>query len=112
TAKLNALEYEAAVVVLMELDRPLSDIYWLNIADDDLPFTAIVEHTNFIDPEKYGGRHLVYLSKYIEPDHRYFTMDPDAIIAEYLPHLTKINPDFDPSWVKQTQLFRERAAQP
>src|SRR5699024_2114120 len=39
TTKLNALEYEAAVVALIELDRSLTDIYWLNIADDDLPFT-------------------------------------------------------------------------
>lgn len=112
TAKLNALEYEAAVVALIELDRPLSDVYWLNIADDHLPFTAVIEHTNFVDPKKYEDRRLVYLSKYIEPDHPYFTMPDEEIIAEYLPHLTKINPDFDPSWVKQTWVFRERAAQP
>lgn len=111
-SKLNALEYEAAVVALLELDRSLSDVYWLNVADDDLPFTAVVEHTNFIDPAKYGGSHLVYLSKYIEPDHPYFTMDEEEIIAEYFPHLRKINPDFDPSWVKKSWVFRERAAQP
>lgn len=112
TTKLNALEYEAAVVALLELEKPLSDVYWLNIADDGLPFTAVIEHTNFVDPEQYGGNRLVYLSKYIEPEHPYFTMDDDAIIAEYLPHLKKINPEFDPSWVKQRWVFRERAAQP
>jgi protoporphyrinogen oxidase len=111
-ARLNALDYEAAVVALLELDRSLSDIYWLNIADDDLPFTAVVEHTNFVDPEKYNGSRLIYLSKYIEPDHPYFTMSDDDIITEYLPHLKKINPRFDPSWVKRTWVFRERAAQP
>lgn len=112
TAKLNALEYEAAVVALLEIDQPLSDVYWLNIADDDLPFTAVIEHTNFVSPEKYGGRRLIYLSKYIEPDHPYFTMSEDEIIVEYLPHLKKINPNFNPSWVKQSWVFRERAAQP
>lgn len=112
TAKLNALDYEAAVVALIELDRPLTDVYWLNIADEDLPFTAVIEHTNFVDPAKYGGRHLLYLSKYIEPDHPYFTMADEDIIAEYLPHLKKLNPEFEPSWVKSTQVFRERAAQP
>ncbi|HWV22895.1 MAG TPA: NAD(P)/FAD-dependent oxidoreductase [Thermomicrobiales bacterium] len=112
TAKLNALEYEAAVVALIELDRSLTDVYWLNIADDDLPFTAVIEHTNFVDASKYGGSHLLYLSKYIEPDHPYFTMSEDEIIAEYLPHLKKLNPDFDPSWVKSARVFRERAAQP
>lgn len=112
TAKLNALEYEAAIVALLELEDPLSDVYWLNIADDDLPFTAVIEHTNFVEAEKYGGNRLVYLSKYVEPDHPYFAMSDDAIIAEYLPHLKKINPDFDPSSVKRTWVFRERAAQP
>ncbi|MGC4191871.1 MAG: NAD(P)/FAD-dependent oxidoreductase [Thermomicrobiales bacterium] len=110
--KLGALEYEAAVVAVLELDRKLSDVYWLNVADRDLPFTGIIEHTNFIDPATYDGKRFVYLSKYMEPDHPYFTMDTDAIIAEYLPHLKKVNPDFDPSWVKQSWVFRERAAQP
>ena len=110
--KLDALEYEAAVVAILELDRPLSDVYWLNVADDDLPFTGVIEHTNFIDPEKYGGKRYVYLSKYMEPDHPYFTMSSEEIIDAYLPHLSKINPDFDPSWITNSWVYRERAAQP
>jgi protoporphyrinogen oxidase len=111
-AKLNQLEYEAAVVAILELDRPLSDVYWLNIADDALPFTGVIEHTNFVAPEKYQGSRFVYLSKYMEPDHPYFAMSPDQIISTYLPYLRKINPDFDESWVRNTWVFRERAAQP
>ncbi len=110
--KLDALDYEAAVVAILELDRPLSNVYWLNIADDDLPFTGVIEHTNFIDPAKYDGKRYVYLSKYMEPDHPYFTMTSDEIIDAYLPHLSKINPDFDPSWITNTWVYRERAAQP
>jgi protoporphyrinogen oxidase len=111
-AKLDALEYEAAVVAILELDRPLTEIYWLNIADDDLPFTGVIEQTNFIDPNKYEGRRFVYLSKYMEPDHPYFTMPADEIVAAYLPHLKKISPEFDPTWVRNSWVFRERAAQP
>lgn len=111
-ARLNALDYEAAIVALIELERPLTDIYWLNVADDDLPFTAVIEHTNFVDPKHYGGSRLVYLSKYVEPDHPFFGMSDEAIIEAYLPHLKKINPEFDPSWVRQAMVFRERAAQP
>lgn len=110
--KLNALEYEAAVVVLLELDRPLSSTYWLNVADDELPFTGIIEHTNFIDPEKYEGRRFVYLSTYMEPDHRYFTMETEALVQEFLPYLRKVNPAFRKDWVRNTWVFRERAAQP
>jgi protoporphyrinogen oxidase len=110
--RLNALEYEAAIVALIELDRSLSDIYWLNVADEDLPFTAVIEHTNFVDPAAYGGKRLVYLSKYVEPDHPFFAMSDEELLDTYLPHLKKINRDFDRSWIKRSWVFRERAAQP
>ncbi len=110
--KLDALEYEAAVVAILQLDRPLSEVYWLNIADDALPFTGVIEHTNFVSAEKYGGSRFVYLSKYMEPDHPNFTMTQDQILEEWLPYLSRINPDFNPSWVRESWVFRERAAQP
>ena len=110
--KLGGLEYEAAVVALMQLNQPLSDIYWLNVADDDLPFTGVIEHTNFISPEEYGGKRFVYLSKYLEPDHPYFAMPDEELIAAYIPFLRRINPQFSRSWIEQTWVFRERSAQP
>ncbi len=110
--KITSLTYEAAVVALLELDRPLSSTYWMNIADPSLPFTAVIEHTNFVGPEHYGGRHYVYLSKYLETDHPYFTKDDDALIAEYAGFLPRINPGFQPGWITSSWVFRERAAQP
>ena len=110
--KLLSLDYEAAVVVLLEMDRPLSDIYWMNIADPSMPFTAIIEHTNFVAPGNYNGKHYVYLRKYLEPDNPYFTMPEDEVIDSYLPHLRKVNKSFDKSWIDNYWVFRERAAQP
>jgi protoporphyrinogen oxidase len=109
---LGGLEYEAAVVTLLQLTRPLSDIYWLNVADDDLPFTGVIEHTNFISPDHYGGKRFIYLSKYLEPEHPYFTMPDDDLIDAYVPFLKRINPDFERSWIEQSWVFRERSAQP
>jgi protoporphyrinogen oxidase len=111
-AKITSLEYEAAVVALLELDRPLTSTYWLNIADDSLPFTVVVEHTNLVSPTLYNGRHYVYLSKYLEPDHPYYSIDDDGLIGDYLSQLPRLNPDFDPSWVTNNWVFRERSAQP
>ncbi|MGD9712996.1 MAG: FAD-dependent oxidoreductase, partial [Thermomicrobiales bacterium] len=110
--KITSLTYEAAVVALLELDRPLSSTYWMNIADPTLPFTAVIEHTNFVPAEHYGGRHYVYLSKYLEVDHPAFTQDSDELLREYFGHLTRINPAFDRAWVTNSWVFRERAAQP
>jgi protoporphyrinogen oxidase len=110
--KLGGLEYEAAMIALLQLSRPLSDIYWLNIADDDLPFTGVIEHTNFISPDAYEGKRFVYLSKYLEPDHPYFAMSDEELIETYIPFLQRINPAFDRSWIERAWVFRERAAQP
>lgn len=110
--RVSVLGYQAAVVAILELDRPFTEIYWLNIADEELPFTGIIEHTNFIDPSVYDGKRILYLSKYLEPDHPYFTLDDDELIREYTPFLRRINSDFDESWIKDTWVFRERAAQP
>jgi protoporphyrinogen oxidase len=110
--KLGGLEYEAAVVALLQLSHPLSDIYWLNVADDELPFTGVIEHTNFVSPKEYGGKRFVYLSKYLEPDHPYFTMPDEELIDAYVPFLKRINPEFSRSWIEQAWVFRERSAQP
>ena len=39
-------------------------------------------------------------------------MEQDALFAAYVPALKRINPAFDPSWVRTIRVFRERAAQP
>ena len=44
--KLVNVRYLSAVLVILTLDRPLSDKYWLNIADRSLPFVGLIEHTN------------------------------------------------------------------
>jgi protoporphyrinogen oxidase len=111
-AKLLGLTYEAAAVAILQMDRPLTDIYWLNIADPDIPFTGVIEHTNFVDPAEYGGSHFLYLSKYMEPDHPYFALSDGDLIEEYVPYLKRINPEFERSWINRWWVFRERAAQP
>lgn len=110
--RLDAAGYQAACCMLLELDRKLSDIYWLNIADPAVPFTGVIEQTNFVPPAQYGGSHLIYLSKYLEVTDPIWAMEQDELFAHYLPALRRINPAFDPSWVREIRVFRERAAQP
>ena len=64
--------------VVLELARPVTDVYWLNICDPDVPYGALVEHTNFVPPSDYGGRHVVYLARYFTPDEAVAAADPEA----------------------------------
>jgi protoporphyrinogen oxidase len=98
--------------VILVLDRPLSHVYWLNVADRSLPFVGVIEHTNLIPPEHYDGNHIVYLSNYVGTDHPYYKMDHDRLLAEYTPHLRKINSGFDPSWIVTSYHHKVDAAQP
>ncbi|MCH7698088.1 MAG: NAD(P)/FAD-dependent oxidoreductase [Chloroflexi bacterium] len=110
--KLTGVRWQSAMCYIMALDRPLTDIYWLNISDDEIPFIAAIEHTNFIEPERYDGKHIVYLSNYLHPDHPLMGMELDEVEREYLPHLTKINPEFSPDWITDRWLFKGPYAQP
>lgn len=64
--------------VVLELARPVTDVYWLNICDDDVPYGALVEHTNFVPPSDYGGRHVLYLARYFTHDEPVASADPEA----------------------------------
>ena len=111
-SRLTDVKYMAAVLVILVLDRPLSHIYWLNVADRSIPFVGVIEQTNLIPPEHYGGGHVVYLSNYLNTDHPLYALDGDELLAEYLPHLRKINPAFDESWIQERYHHKVGAAQP
>jgi protoporphyrinogen oxidase len=110
--RLSGVTYMAAVLIILIMDRPLTDVYWLNVADRSIPFVGVIEHTNMIDRSIYGGKHIVYLSNYLGVDHPLFGMDKDELLAEYMPHLRKLNPDFDESWIETSYHHRVGAAQP
>jgi len=113
--QLKDLKSMGAVVLILALDRQLSPegYYWYNIPKEaGFPFLALVEHTNFVKPEHFGGDHLVYVGDYLAPEHPYFKMSKEELFQTFLPGIQKINPAFDPSWVKQTWAFKETYAQP
>ncbi|MGH7805968.1 MAG: FAD-dependent oxidoreductase, partial [Candidatus Binatia bacterium] len=108
----EAIEHAAILCTLLVLRRRISEIYWMNISDTQVPFGGLIEHTNFIPPERYQGRHLAYLSHYVYPDQPIWRFDADALFRHYLPGLRRIRPDFDESWVEDRFVLRDRYAQP
>ncbi len=110
--RLDAVGWQFALCMVLTLKRPLSQIYWMNIGDRSMPFLALVEHTNFVGPEEYGGNHILYISNYLAPGHHYFQLSEDELWALYEPPLRKINPAFSPDWVTQRWLFKGPYAQP
>ncbi len=112
--QLGKLKSMGAIVMTVALDRQLlRDIYWVNVPKSaNLPFLALVEHTNMIDASHYAGDHLLYIGNYLDVDHRYFSMSTDELLAEFLPHFVQFNPDFQPSWVTGAWIHKAKYAQP
>lgn len=109
---LAALRATGAICTVLELERSLTPYYWLNVADSTMPFGGLVEHTNYIPAERYGGRRILYVSNYLFTDHPLYAAPRREVLATYLPALARVNPDFDESWVLASHHFRADYAQP
>jgi protoporphyrinogen oxidase len=114
-AQLRALRHMGAVVMVFSLTRQLSTggVYWHNLPKDaGFPFLAMVEHTNFIPAENFGGDHIIYCGDYLPLGHEYFRLPKQELEKRFLAVLPRFNPEFQPGWVKKSWLFKTEYAQP
>ena len=109
---LGNIRYQGAIVAVLSLKKSLlKDVYWLNINDPEFPFIAVVEQTNYIPKENYGGEILVYIGTYSATTNPLFTMENKEIVKKFTEPLDRINPKFDLSWIKRSWVFKDPYAQ-
>lgn len=104
-----------AVVLILSIKHQLSEkgYYWFNLPKKaGFPFLALVEHTNFLSPEHFGGEHILYCGDYLETDHENFSLSKEELVQKFIPSLKQINPHFSEDWINQTWLQRTKYAQP
>ncbi|MCO6411282.1 MAG: NAD(P)/FAD-dependent oxidoreductase [Thiogranum sp.] len=111
-ATLRRIRFLANICLVLELDRSLSETYWLNVNDPGFPFVGIIEHTNFEPPATYGGKHIVYLSKYLLEDDALFRMEDDQAVDYCVPYIQRMFPKFERAWIRQHHVWRARYSQP
>ena len=112
--KIHWLRSLGAVNLVLALKHQFltDNTYWLNINDHKLPFLAVVEHTNMVDPQNYGNDHLLYVGNYLPASHPFFQLNEHQLINEFSPHLQTINPQFKPDWIRKAWAFKAPFAQP
>jgi protoporphyrinogen oxidase len=111
-AYLGKTDYLGVVAPLLILEQPLTSYWTLNITDETIPFTGVIETTAYIDPKYVGGHHLVYLPKYTAPGSLLLKKTDDEIKEMWLKHLKTMFPNFDPSTIKYFLVNRERYVEP
>jgi protoporphyrinogen oxidase len=111
-ALLGAVEFRAVISLLLELDGPLTSHHRTHVVDDTMPFTAVVEQTNFVEAEHYGGRHFVYVLEYVLTDDPVLELDTDALAGRYEPGLRQINTRYSERRMRAKWLSREPYVEP
>jgi protoporphyrinogen oxidase len=106
------VKYLGNVCLVLELDRSLSDTYWLNVNDPGFPFVGVIEHTNFDASAAYSNRHIIYLSRYLATDDPMWRLDDAEYLDFALDHLKRMFPELHRSWLLDSRIWRAEHAQP
>ena len=68
--KMENIRYLGVVCASMLMEKPISPYYVTNITDTWVPLTAVIEMSTIVNSKtQLGGKHLVYLPKYLPDDH-------------------------------------------
>ena len=112
TKKMNKVQYMSAVVMILILKNPISNYYWLSIADKEFPFLGIIEHTNLLPKEKYNNNNIVYITNYVEEDNELLDMNYEEVIEKYTPFIKSINNTFSKNEIIDYKFNKINYAQP
>jgi len=106
------IDFQGSVCAVVGMEEPLTDTYWLNIADE-APFGALIEHTNFVPPERYGDEHLLYVASYIQdPSEDLWQMSDEAVEETWLAGVEEMFPQFDRDSVTWFEVARNPRTAP
>jgi len=106
------IDFQGTVCGVLSLQRSLTDTYWLNLIDD-APFGVLIEHTNFIPEERYGGEHLYYLASYVqEYDEQLWQASDDEVKQLWLDGVADLFPHFDRQSVNWLEIARNPRTAP
>mgnify|MGYP000897795879 CR=1 FL=1 len=108
---LRRIRYKANICMILELSESLMPYYWMTVADEEIPFVLVIEHTNLVKNHKYGS-HIVYVSRYLDATNELYSMDDESIKKLFLSGLKKIFPRFKEDRIKKCHINRTRDAQP
>ena len=88
------ISYQGTACALFGLsEKVMKDIYWLNIKED-VPFGAVIEHTNFIPVTDYGEQLMYATSYFQDPKSILWSLRDEEVIELYLKGLEKLFPGF------------------
>jgi len=109
---IRSLEYIGVMVMVLRINQKFSKYFWTNISEQTMNIAGLIEYTNLNPCHYLKGDSIMYIPQYLPSDHNLYLESNENLFSMYCEHLSKIQPEFDKSWVKDYWVFRNRFAQP
>jgi len=106
--RLRGISYQGIVCASALLKRPLAGYYVTNILDDGFPFTGVVEMSSLVDRKQFGGRHLIYLPRYLTDDDPFYSEADAQVRAAFTDGLKRMHPGLEQDDVISFRISRVR----
>lgn len=109
-ARLSSVDYLDAVVMVVKSKQQLTDCFWYNIDDEQVPFLTLLSLSALAGRDRFGDEDVYYVGSYVEQGHHY--MDPSFDIeTEWKRGLKRLFPHFDESQITAMEISRFKNAQ-
>lgn len=107
--RLREVTYNGVICASVVLTRPLGGYYLTYITDRDIPFTAVIEMSSLVNPEKHlGSKTLAYLPRYVTGDDEFWSLSDAEIGQRFLAGLRRIYPDVSDEQILALRIARAR----
>jgi len=79
-----------------------------NILDETIPFTGLIEMSALVDASELKGHGLLYIPRYLRPDHADFGRSDEDLQSEMLRSLKRMHPQLKDDDVVAFRISRAR----
>jgi protoporphyrinogen oxidase len=105
---LQQVSYLGIVCGSALLESPLSPYYVTNILDQSIPFTGLIEMSALVDPDQIKNHGLLYIPRYLPPDHTDFSRSDEELESEMITALKRMHPSLSQNKLLAFRISRAR----
>jgi len=106
--QLTAINYLGIICGSVLLESQLTPYYVTNILDATIPFTGLIEMSALVDPQQLKGHGLLYIPRYLPPDHADFSRSDADLENEMIQALKRMHPSLAENKILAFRISRAR----
>ena len=105
---LSQVSYLGIICGSVLLEAPLSPYYVTNILDSTIRFTGLIEMSALVDPDQIKRHGLLYIPRYLPPDHADFLRTDEDLREEMVAGLRRMHASIDTNKILAFKISRAR----